>query len=178
MRRREFFRSAAALSCAAAVVGRQPAFAVPVQELAGMALPRPESRGGKPLMEALRDRKTIRETGAAPLSPQMISNLLWAAWGVNRPATNGRTAPSAFNVQEIDLYVFLAAGVYLFDGRRHSLQPVIAGDHRALTGSQPGVATAPVSLVYVADLAKYGAPNGDHVVPSPAERMAWSNAHC
>ncbi len=129
-------------------------------------------------MEALRDRKTNRDMRAQMLSPQTISNLLWAAWGVNRPATNGRTAPSAFNVQEIDLYVFLAAGVYLFDGPRHSLRPVIAGDHRSVTSSPPGVGTGPVSLVYVADLAKYAVPSADHAIPNPAEQLAWSNAHC
>jgi SagB-type dehydrogenase family enzyme len=124
-------------------------------------------------MAALSDRKTNRDISERKLSPQIVSDLLWAAWGVNRPATNGRTAPSAMNVQEISIYVFLAEGVYLFDAQAHSLKPVAAGDYRAQTGTQAGVGKAPVSLVYVADMAKYRSGNGDR-----ARQMAWSNAHC
>jgi nitroreductase len=128
-------------------------------------------------MAALSDRKTNRNIGDEKLSPQMLSNLLWAAWGVNRPASRGRTAPSAMNVQEIDLYVFLADGVYLFDGPSHSLKPVLAGDQRAKTGTQAGVGKAPVSLVYVADFDKYAAGRGSRGVSDTATQAAWSNAH-
>lgn len=136
-----------------------------------MALPKPQIQGGRPLMQALSDRKTIRNISEEKLSPQTLSNLLWAAWGVNRAANNGRTAPSAMNAQEVSLYVFLEQGVYLFDEKSHSLKPVVAGDHRAKVGTQTGVATVPVNLVYVADLDRYGA-------GLPAEsKTAWSNAH-
>jgi hypothetical protein len=75
---------------------------------ADLALPKPELDGGKPLMQALAGRHTTREFAAKPLSPQVLSNLLWAAYGVNRPATGGRTAPSARNWQTIDVYVALS----------------------------------------------------------------------
>ena len=86
-------------------------------------------------MAALSDRKANRNISEEELSPQIPSNLLWAPWGVNRPAIRGRTAPSARNVQEINLYVFLAERVYLFDGTSHGLKPVLASDHRAKTGT-------------------------------------------
>ncbi len=155
MRRREFLRGAAAAVPLAALAD-QPANAVPPS----FALPKPQLQGGRPLMQALSSRQTNRNISDEKLSPQMLSNLLWAAWGVNRTATRGRTAPSAMNVQEIDLYVFLAEGVYLFDAPSQSLKPLLAGDHRAGTGSQDGVGKAPVSLVFVADLDKYGASRG------------------
>jgi nitroreductase len=170
MHRRDFLRRAAtAVPVFAALAGRPRRGAA--QELAGMALPKPQIQGGRPLMQALSDRKTIRNISQEKLSPQMLSNLLWAAWGVNRAANNGRTAPSAMNAQEVSLYVFLEQGVYLFDEKSHSLRPVVAGDHRVKAGIQTGVATAPVNLVYVADLDKYGA-------GLPVEsKTAWSNAH-
>jgi nitroreductase len=137
----------------------------------GLALPKPQIQGGQPLLQALSERKTTRNVSEEKLSPQMLSNLLWAAWGVNRPANNGRTAPSAMNVQEISVYVFLEQGVYLFDEKVHGLKPVVAGDHRAKAGTQAGVGKAPVNLLYVADLDKYRA-------GQPAEsKIAWSNAH-
>jgi hypothetical protein len=146
------------------------------QQPAGMTLPKPQTQGGRPLMAALNDRQTNRNIGPEKLSPQMLSNLLWAAWGVNRPASRGRTAPSAVNVQEINLYVFLAEGVYLFDGPSHSLKPVVAGDHRARTGTQANVGVAPVNLVYVADFEKYAAGLGGRSIEAGMQ-TAWSNAH-
>ena len=170
MHRRDFLREAAtAVPVFVALAGRpRPAAA---QEMAGLALPKPQIQGGRPLLQALSDRKTTRNISEEKLSPQMLSNLLWAAWGVNRPANNGRTAPSAMNVQEISVYVFLEQGVYLFDEKVHGLKPVVAGDHRAKAGTQAAVAKAPVNLLYVADLDKYRA-------GLPAEsKTAWSNAH-
>jgi SagB-type dehydrogenase family enzyme len=152
------------------VVAGQPQPAA-AQEMAGLALPRPQLQGGRPLMQALSDRKTTRTISEEKLSPQMLSNLLWAAWGVNRPANNGRTAPSANNAQEISVYVFLEQGVYLFDEKAHNLKPVAAGDHRTAAGAQPGVAKAPVNLVYVADLDKYRAGQ------AAESKLAFSNAH-
>lgn len=106
-------------------------------------------------MQALKERRSAREFSAAKLPAQMLSNLLWAAWGVNRP-DGRRTAPSASNRQEVDVYVALAEGLYLYDAREHRLRQVLGEDLRARTGKQPFVGQAPLELVYVADAAKAG----------------------
>ncbi|MGD0201309.1 MAG: SagB/ThcOx family dehydrogenase [Bryobacteraceae bacterium] len=126
------------------------------QELKPVVLPKPETTGGKPLMQALAERRSTREFSAQQLSPQVLSNLLWAAFGVNRP-DGKRTAPSAINMQEIDIYVATAEGVYLYDAKANLLRPVAAGDLRGVTGMQGFVKTAPLNLVYVADAARMGA---------------------
>ena len=137
--------------------------------IAHLALDKPNTNGGKPLMEALRDRHTSREFSDEPLSRKLLSNLLWAAFGVNRPETGKRTAPSAWNQQEIDIYVVQEGGAFLYHASRHSLEPVIAEDIRAMTGVQPFVAEAPVTLVYVADFAKMArTPQEDKVFYSAA----------
>lgn len=120
-----------------------------------LALPKPRTEGGKPLMQVLKERKTGREFSPEKLSPQVLSDLLWAAWGVNRP-DGRRTAPSASNRQEIDIYVATAEAVWLFDAKAHRLTPVVAKDLRALTGGQAFVSEAPLNLVYVADFARMG----------------------
>ncbi len=125
------------------------------QDLKPIELPPPQTEGGKPLMQALKERKSSREFSSRPLPAQVLSNLLWAAFGVNRP-DGRRTAPSASNLQEIDIYVALAEGLYLFDAKAHRLNPVLAEDLRAATGTQAFVAQAPVNLVYVADYARMG----------------------
>src|SRR5208282_4871936 len=115
------------------------------QALTAVELPSPTEDGGISVFAALQQRKTTREIGETPLPPQLVSNLLWAAWGVNRTAgpfgVAGRTAGSASNSQEIDLYVALEKGVYLYDALEHRLAPVVAGDlrFRALTPGQRGV---------------------------------------
>ena len=124
-----------------------------------LRLPRPVLPPSAPLAGALRARRTIREISERPLPPSVLSALLWAAWGVNRRrgpfGTVGRTAASASNSQEIDLYVLRADGASLYDARRHRLLPVVARDLRHL-GLNPGQgllgATAPVRLVFVVDL--------------------------
>jgi SagB-type dehydrogenase family enzyme len=126
------------------------------QELKPLALPKPQTDGGRPLMQVLRDRHTTREFKPDKLPLQVLSNLLWAAFGVNRPDSGKRTAPSARNRQEIDIYVALADGLYVYDAQAHRLNLVVAEDVRAATGSQDFVKEAPVNLVYVADLAKAG----------------------
>jgi nitroreductase len=134
------------VTCAVVAVAQEPA---PVR------LPAPNTSGGKPLMQALKDRQSAREFGAEKLSPQVLSNLLWAAWGINRP-DGRRTAPSASNKQEVDVYVTLPEGSFLYDAKANVLTPIAAGDLRAATGTQPFPATAALNLVYVADLAKAG----------------------
>jgi SagB-type dehydrogenase family enzyme len=126
------------------------------QDLKPITLPSPQTDGGKPLMQALKERKTSREFGAEKLPAQVLSNLLWAAFGVNRADSGKRTAPSASNRMEIDLYVAMADGLYLYNPKAHSLDPVLAGDIRAETGRQPFVREAPLNLIYVADSAKMG----------------------
>jgi nitroreductase len=120
------------------------------QELQPVNLPPPQMAGGMPLLQALHERKSQREFAPDPLPPQVLSNLLWAAWGVNRPDSGKRTAPSAMNRQEMDVYVALASGTYLYEAPTHRLLPVVGDDLRALTGGQAYVGTAPVNLVYVA----------------------------
>jgi SagB-type dehydrogenase family enzyme len=124
------------------------------QELKPISLPLPQTEGGKPLMQALKDRHTTRDFSAEKLSPQVLSNLLWAAFGINRPDAGKRTAPSAMNWQEIDIYVATADGLHVYDAKANKLSPVLAEDVRGATGTQPFVKDAPVDLVYVADFAK------------------------
>ncbi len=117
-------------------------------------LTKPQMTGGMPLMEALLARQTQREYSSEKLPEQMLSNLLWAAFGINRPDSGKRTAPSAMNMQEIDIYVATADGLYLYDAKENALIPVLSEDIRAATGPQPFVKDAPVNLVFVADFAK------------------------
>jgi len=118
-----------------------------------ITLPKPRITGGKPLMEALNERATNRNIAEKPLSMEHLSNLLWAATGVNRP--DGRmTAPTAGNNQEIDVYVFLTNGIYRYNVKEHSLEYKLAGDHRA-AAARLG-APSGVLLVYVADFGRMG----------------------
>jgi SagB-type dehydrogenase family enzyme len=128
------------------------------QDLKPVALPAPQTSGGKPLMQALKERHSTREFTTEKLSPQVLSNLLWAGWGINRE-DGRRTAPSASNRQEIEIYAVMADGVYVYDAKGNALKPVVAGDLRKATGTPVYVGEAPLNLVYVADFAKMG--NGD-----------------
>jgi nitroreductase len=128
---------------------------VPVlSQQAAIQLPKPRVTGGMPLMQALAQRQTTRAFADKPLPLQTLSNLLWAAFGVNRPrevkAGLGRTAPSAMNKQEVELYVVLADGVYVYEAEQNRLRPVVAGDARAKVGTDAAVHAA-VTIVYVAD---------------------------
>ena len=123
------------------------------QDLKPIQLPPAKTEGGKALMDVLKARQSARVFASDSLTAQTLSNLLWAAFGINRPDGH-RTAPSAMNWQEIDIYVTTADGAYLWDPKANALKPVAAGDLRAATGSQGYVGTAAVNLVYVADLAR------------------------
>jgi len=125
------------------------------QDLKPIPLPKPQTEGGRPLMQVLKDRKSTRDFAPDKLSQQLLSNLLWAAFGVNRP-DGRRTAPSAMNWQEISIYVALSDGLFVYEAKDNRLQPVLAQDIRSATGTQPLAATAPLNLVYVADLSKSG----------------------
>ncbi|HSQ73224.1 MAG TPA: nitroreductase family protein [Rubrivivax sp.] len=116
-----------------------------------ISLPAPRRSGGLPLMEALRKRESQREFAPQALRKQTLSDLLWAAAGINRPALGGRTAPSAMNAQEVLLYVALPRGLFRYEPGAHELQLEAATDVRRVTGYQDFVDTAPLDLVYVAD---------------------------
>ena len=115
-----------------------------------IGLPQPRTDGGMPLMQALRLRRSIREYADRPLMMQVLSDLLWAAFGVNRPAPGDRTAPYWRHVMVIDVYAAMADGTWLYDPKRHALVPHSRADIRAKTGLQDFVGTAPLNLVYVA----------------------------
>lgn len=117
-------------------------------------LPPPKTEAGMPLMQALKLRHSSREFSSQPLPMQMLSDLLWAANGVNRPDSGKRTTPSAKDMREIVVYAVTADGAYIFDPGFHSLRQVVARDIRVLTGTQDFVAQAPLNLVYVADLGR------------------------
>ncbi len=137
-------------------------------------LPVPSRKGGKPLMEALNDRGSSREFSEKDLSLQQLSDLLWAAWGINREADGKRTAPSSHNRQEMDVFVALKSGLYLYDAGAFMLKQVHGRDIRALTGTQDFPATAPVNLVYVADLTKRGLKEGQQVTDTD-QLSSWAN---
>jgi nitroreductase len=156
----------AGLALAAALVFSACVFA---EEIKPIQLPKPQMEGGKPLMQALKERKSSRAFSSEKLPAQVLANMLWAAFGINRPDSGHRTAPSAMNRQEIDIYVATADGLYLYDAKTNALQPVLAEDIRASTGMQPFVTNAPVNLVYVADFARMGK------VPVPDEdKLVWA----
>jgi nitroreductase len=118
-------------------------------------LPTPKKSGGLPLMETLQKRHTSRAFLDRALTPETLSSLLWAANGVSRP-DGRRTAPTALNVQDTDVYVVLASGAYLYDAAAHALTLAASGDQRALAGRQDYVKTAPVNLIYVQDRKRLG----------------------
>jgi SagB-type dehydrogenase family enzyme len=123
-------------------------------DLKSIPLPPPQTEIGKPLMQALKLRQTSRSFGSKQLPRQELSNLLWAADGINRVDSRKRTAPSAMNCQEVDVYVALPEALYLYEPKTQSLVPVVGKDLREATGKQDFVKDAPLNLVYVADLAK------------------------
>jgi nitroreductase len=131
-----------------------------------ISLPAPDKTGGKPLMQALNERQSIRTFTKDSLTQQQLSDLLWAGWGINRADQKKRTAPSARNVQEIDVYVTLPGGLYLYVAESHMLKQINNKDLRKLTGTQDFVAEAALNLVYVADLGKLGKKEGDEIKDS------------
>jgi nitroreductase len=149
--------ASAVLAVADGVAGAQEATAVTL-------LP-PRRQGGKPLMEALSLRRSIREYAVRPLTRQTLSDMLWAAFGVNRPVTGGRTAPYWRHVMVIDIYVASADGVWIYEPIAHRLLPHLRADIRSQTGTQDFVGKAPLDLVYVA----HGERMGD--IPQAERRL-------
>jgi nitroreductase len=140
-----------------------------------ISLPAPDKAGGKPLMQALNERQSIRTFTKDSLTQQQLSDLLWAGWGINRADEKKRTAPSAMNIQEIDMYVALPGGLYLYVAESNILKLIINRDLRKLCGSQSFVADAALNIVYVADMGKLRKKEGDEIKDSDL-LMSYSNA--
>jgi hypothetical protein len=178
MNRRKFIQAVPAVALVTASVSAFSMGMPGTMELQTIVLPKPEKDGGKSVLASLQERKTNRKISSKELPMQVISNLLWAGFGVNRDAggfgKKGRTAPSASNSQEIDLYVALPAGVYLYDAGKHSLLPVAEGDFRARS-SRGGATTAPLNIFYIADLSRYdlGPSQPDRAIGDPEIQKSY-----
>ena len=149
-------------------IGIAATAAMPAAAQAGArALPPPNQSGGKPLMAALKLRRSTREYSERALSPQALSDILWAGFGINRPSGD-RTAPYWRHVMVMDVYAAMADGVWLYDPKAHALAPYMTDDIRADTGMQDFVAKAPLNLIYVA--------HGDRMVDvSPEDRRLYAS---
>ena len=133
-----------------ALLAASLAAAGPTAQAKTIQLPPPRESGGKPLMDALKLRRSTREYSDRALEPQLLSDLLWSAFGINRPTTGDRTAPYWRHVMVIDVYAAMADGVWFYDPKPHALVLRQEDDLRARTGLQDFVAGAPLNLVYVA----------------------------
>lgn len=121
----------------------------PGQPIRVVGLPRPRTSGGLPLLDALKLRHSTREYSDRPVSLQLLSDLLWAAFGINRE-NDDRTAPYWRHVMVIDVYVASANGVWIYDPKSQALLPHLSDDIRVHTGQQDFIAAAPLDLIYVA----------------------------
>jgi len=151
MNRREFLQVTAVAGAALTMGSTVLSFAQ--EEMKPMPLPPPQMAGGKPVMEALKARQSAQAFSSEKLSPQVLSNLLWAASGINRP-DGKRTSPTASNKQELDIYAATADGLFLYEPKAHALLPVLKDDIRAQTGSQAYLKEAAVVLIFVSDYAR------------------------
>lgn len=140
------------------------------QEQKSISLPKPQTEIGKPLMEALKLRSSNRVFDSKQLPLQELSNLLWAACGINRPESGKRTSPSARNWQEVDVYVVRADAAYIYDAKENSLKQIAEGDLRALCGVQDFVKSAPLNLVYVADYSRIKSNDSEET------KLMWTSA--
>jgi nitroreductase len=137
------------------------------QEAGPVTLPPPRDEGGMPLFNALKLRRSTREYSDRPLPQQVLSDLLWAAFGINRPSGD-RTAPYWRHVMVIDVYVALPSGLFLYEPKTHALLPSLPLDYRAQTGLQDFVGTAALDLIYVA--------HGERMTDvSPEERRLYAS---
>jgi hypothetical protein len=143
-------------------------------EAQDIILPAPAKSGGKPLMDALNERGSSRSFSDEELTMQQMADLLWASWGFNREADGKRTAPSSHNRQEMDVYVALKSGLYLYDAGGNTLRQIHDRDIRALTGTQDFPASAPVNLIFVADLTKRGLKEGQTITDTDL-LSSWAN---
>jgi hypothetical protein len=171
MSRRDFLKASAATG---AILSMAPSIAL-AEEPKTIQLLTLQPGGGSPVMQLLWKRKSSREFSSKPLPIEVLSNLLWAGFGINRP-DGKRTAPYAraamknMDQQDMDIYVILSDGLYLYDPKANQLKQVVAEDLRGLAGTQPYVKEAPVNLIYVSDYAKMGdnKPNEEKIFVSSA----------
>ncbi|MFO7600928.1 MAG: SagB/ThcOx family dehydrogenase [Candidatus Desulfacyla sp.] len=133
-------------------------------DMTDIPLPTLRMIGGKPLMEALKERHSTRAFSTKTLPVQVVADLLWAGFGVNRPESGKRTAPSARNWQEVSVYAIFKEGAYRYDAAANRLSAVATGDLRKLTGTQGFVTTAPLNLVYVSDITRMQGAAPEHRV--------------
>ena len=165
--RRQFLETSLAAGALLSVGGLLPRSAYPAQPETAQ-LPGLKNTGGNVVLNVLQKRASSRDFSPEPIPAPVLTNLLWAAFGINRP--NGhRTAPSANNRQDIDIYVTTAEGLYLYDPKGNVLTRIMTEDIRALTGTQAYVKDAPVNLVYVSDYAKLSG--------TDVEKAFYSGAH-
>lgn len=122
-------------------------------------LPEPEKEGGKSLMEALNERHSSRSYADKEMSKQQLSNLLWAAFGVNRQESGKRTAPTSKDVRDIEIYAVMKKGAFLYLPEQNALKKIVDKDIRVVTGKQEFVKNAALNLVYVSDFKKYDSDN-------------------
>jgi nitroreductase len=134
-----------------------------------LELAKPELSKSFPLLKALNERKTNREITSEPITDRQLSEILWAANGMNRP-DGKRTAPSTQNRQMTDVYVVLETGIFFYNPTLHNLTRIAQGDHRKLAGTQPFVQNAPVNLVFVSDLAKFNS----SYPPEDLDLLMWA----
>lgn len=140
------------LICTAAMLSSVCAYG---ENIKAVTLPAPDIKGSITLKQALANRKSSRTYADREISDQHISNILWCANGVNRPANGLRTAPSAMNKQDIKIYVIRKSGVWLYNAGKHSLEPIASGDFRSMAGTQSFAATAPLNLIFVSERGKF-----------------------
>jgi len=178
MNRRKFVKAVPSLAIIAASASGYALTLPESQTLQPIILPKPENDGGKSVLASLLERKTTRTISSKELPMQVLSNLLWAGFGVNRVSAGfdkrGRTAPSASNSQEIDMYVALPGGVYVYEAVGHQLLAVAEGDFRARSG-RGRAATAPLNIFYIADLSRYdlGPSQPDREIGDPEVQKSY-----
>ena len=172
--RRQFLKASAATG---AVLSMTPNISL-AQEAKPIQLSKPQIGSGNSLMQLLSKRMSSREFSLEPLPVEVLSNMLWAAFGINRP-DGRRTAPTASNRQEIDIYVATAKGLYLYDVKTSLLNPILAEDIRGMTGRQPFVKEAAVNLIYVADYSKMGTATNEvkDLYPAAAAGLISENVY-
>jgi nitroreductase len=134
------------------------------QEFKPVELLAPDKTRGLPVMQALSVKASVREYSKKPLALQDLSDLVWAANGINRPDEGKRTASSALNAQDVDIYVFMEEGVYVYIAGKQVLDTVVSGDFRDLAGKTD----APVTLVLISDVSRFR-------FGTDLQRTAWAN---
>lgn len=147
--------------------------ATPFEYTDTIALVQPDLSEGLTINQALALRASSREYSAEALSLEQLSGVMWAAAGINRPESKHLTAPSAMALYPIRVYAFTPEGVYRYDEMSHSLVRVVEGDHRELSAAQEFAYTAPLNLVYIADMSRY---EGLNLTPAKAEFLAGQDA--